>query len=84
MISTSELNICIKENLFDMIPMTIAVIDNNFNIVHANNLFKETFGQWENKKCHEVYKNSDSLCKKACALEEAKHRMDILEEIDAI
>ncbi len=62
MISTSELNICIKENLFDMIPMTIAVIDNNFNIVHANNLFKETFGQWENKKCHEVYKKRDSLC----------------------
>ena len=59
MISTSELNICIKENLFDMIPMTIAVIDNNFNIVHANNLFKETFGQWENKKCYEVYKNKD-------------------------
>ena len=62
MISTSELNICIKENLFDIIPMTIAVIDNNFNIVHANNLFKETFGQWENKKCHEVYKKLDVLC----------------------
>jgi len=45
-----------------MIPMTIAVIDNNFNIVHANILFKETFGQWENKKCHEVYKKRDLLC----------------------
>jgi len=63
MISTSELNICIKQKLFDTIPMTVAVIDTNFNIIHANNMFKEIFGLWENKKCHAVYKNSDVLCK---------------------
>ena len=62
MISTSDLNICIYANLFDMIPMTVSVIDTDFNIVYANNIFSQTFGPWENKKCYEVYKNSDSVC----------------------
>ncbi len=63
MITTSELNVCIKKNLFDAVPMTVAVIDKNFNIVYANSLFQDVFGPWENKKCHAVYKNSDTLCK---------------------
>ena len=62
MISTAYLKVCIKENLFDIVPMTIAIIDDKFNLVHANKMFKQVFGPWKNKKCHEVYKNLDSLC----------------------
>lgn len=62
MISIRELDHCMKENLLDVIPMTVAVIDDKFNIIHANKQFTEKFGEWENRKCHEVYKNSEDIC----------------------
>lgn len=52
----------IREHLFDVVPMSIAVIDRSFNIVLANKAFEEMFGAWEGKKCHAVYKKSASLC----------------------
>jgi len=52
----------IQNNLFDAVPMSMAVIDRNFSIVHANKTFEEMFGLWRNRKCYSVYKNQDSVC----------------------
>jgi len=58
----SELKDWEREQLFDAIPMSIAAIDHDFNIVHANLAFERMFGPWRNRKCFDVYKNRDSLC----------------------
>ena len=58
----SDLDFWIKENLFDVVPMAIAVINPDFDLVYANKAFEQMFGSWHNRKCFSVYKNRDSLC----------------------
>jgi PAS domain S-box-containing protein len=52
-----------KREFFEIVPFNVAVIDRNYNIVSANNNFKEYFGDWNDKKCFEVYKNLRRPCK---------------------
>jgi PAS domain S-box-containing protein len=52
----------IKDELFNAVPMGIAVIDQEFNVVHANQAFQEMFGEWKSRKCYDVYKDRDSIC----------------------
>ena len=47
---------------FDLIPFNVAVIDKQFNIVEANDNFREYFGDWEEKKCYTVYKKQNKPC----------------------
>lgn len=60
----------IRENLFNAVPMAIAVIDRKFNIIHANTAFEQMFGLWQNRKCYAVYKGRKSVCK-ICKSDEA-------------
>jgi len=60
--SHADLNDWIKENLFDAVPMGIAVIDPEFNLIHANQAFARMFGAWKNRKCYDVYKDRTSIC----------------------
>ena len=57
-----EIESWIKENLFNAVPMAIAVIDRQFNLVHANQAFEQMFGSWQGHRCYEVYKGRDSKC----------------------
>jgi len=52
----------IKENLVDFVPMSIAAIDREFNVVYANRSFERKFGSWQSQKCFSVYKNRDTVC----------------------
>ena len=52
----------IGDELFHAVPMRIAVIDREFNIVHANQAFEKEFGDWRDKKCFEAYKDRNSVC----------------------
>ncbi len=52
----------IRGNLFDVIPMAVAVIDQTYNLVLANKAFEQMFGAWQNRKCYTVYKDRTSLC----------------------
>ena len=58
----ANLKIWLKEQLFEAVPMGIAVIDKDFNLVFANKAFERMFGKWQNRKCYDVYKNRDSVC----------------------
>jgi PAS domain S-box-containing protein len=60
--SKLDLKTWVNENLFNVVPVAIAVIDNDFNLVYANNFFEKMFGTWEGKKCYSVYKNRNSMC----------------------
>jgi PAS domain S-box-containing protein len=52
----------VKKNLFNVVPMAIAAINKEFEIVYANRAFENIFGKWKNKKCFAVYKSRDSMC----------------------
>ncbi len=62
-----ELKRWLSEKLFNAAPVHIAVIDRDFNLVHANHSFETTFGAWRNRKCYEVYKDRDSVCSRCFA-----------------
>ncbi len=59
---SDDLNAWIHEQLFDAVPMGIAVIDHEFNLVRANKAFEQMFGQWRGRKCYTVYKSRETLC----------------------
>jgi signal transduction histidine kinase len=48
--------------LFEEMPLNVAVIDREYNIVDANTRFTKKFGDWEGKKCYAVYKKLDQPC----------------------
>jgi PAS domain S-box-containing protein len=62
MIAPASVDKWIEENLFDVVPMAIAVIDKEFNLVYANTAFEQMFGPWKDRKCFSVYKSHDSKC----------------------
>jgi len=50
------------EELFQLVPYNIAIIDRDYNIVKANDNFAEYFGNWRGRKCYKVYKKIDQPC----------------------
>ncbi len=58
----TDLNKWINTQLFDAIPLGIAVIDTEYNLVYANDTFEQMFGPWKNRKCYRVYKSKDGMC----------------------
>jgi len=63
------MNDTILEKLFQQVPFNVAVIDREFNIVQANNNFKDYFGYWRGKKCYAVYKKLNQPCNNCPAVE---------------
>ena len=59
-------------DLFNQVPINIAIIDRKYRIVDANMKFVETFGTWEGKKCFQAYKNKKRVCRKCQAAETFK------------
>lgn len=57
----------IEENLFDLVPSAVAVMDRDFRVVAANRTFESLFGEWKGRKCHEVYKGSKRRCPRCSA-----------------
>jgi PAS domain S-box-containing protein len=53
----------IQTQLFDTVPMAMAVIDAHFEIVYANQAFDATFGQWQGRRCHDVYLGRKQRCR---------------------
>jgi len=48
--------------LFEQVPVNIAVIDRDYNIVEANQGFEDKFGNWRKRKCYAVYKGRRRPC----------------------
>ncbi|MEJ2658520.1 MAG: PAS domain-containing protein, partial [Desulfobacterales bacterium] len=60
--SPKNLERWISLQLIDSIPLGIAVIDPDYNLVYANKAFEKLFGAWKNRKCYNAYKNKDEMC----------------------
>ncbi len=64
-----EIRKWIQTRLFDEVPVSICVIDRDFNIVEANRLFGRTYGTWEGRRCYTAYKGRPERCGKCGAQE---------------
>jgi PAS domain S-box-containing protein len=58
----SDLERWVNLQLIETIPLGIAIIDPEFNLVYANNTFEQLFGDWKNRKCYNAYKNENEMC----------------------
>lgn len=52
----------INKSVFDKVPMSVAVIDPQYNLVYANPSFEKMFGTWKDRKCFSAYKNLEGVC----------------------
>jgi signal transduction histidine kinase len=52
----------IRTELWDQVPVSIAVINRNFEIVEANRSFVDTYGSWKGRPCYSVYKGRKDRC----------------------
>lgn len=53
--------------LADLVPLNVAVIDRSMQIVAANRTFREFFGDWQAKRCFEVFKGEPQKCRTCLA-----------------
>ena len=60
--SNPELDKLLGREMFEQVPFNVAVIDRDFRVVAANRSFREFFGNWEERHCHHVFKNSPERC----------------------
>ena len=57
----------LREQLFEQVPCSIAVIDRDYSIVDHNRKFQELFGPGRGKLCHMVYKKRKKPCEQCIA-----------------
>lgn len=55
--------------LFERVPCYISIVDRDFNIIRANEKFRETFGDSRSKTCYEAYKKKRTPCQNCPAAE---------------
>ena len=60
----------LKLSMFQQVPFCVAVIDRELSLAAANERFEEYFGEWRERRCHEVYKRAAEPCQ-ACPAERA-------------
>ncbi|MCB2212036.1 PAS domain-containing sensor histidine kinase [bacterium] len=48
--------------LFDEVPCFISIQDRDLNVIDANRLHRETFGERYGGKCYELYKHREEAC----------------------
>nr|MBN2277381.1 PAS domain-containing protein [candidate division Zixibacteria bacterium] len=59
---SKALNELLYDQFFQQVPFNVAIIDRDYNIIEANNNFREYFGDWQGKKCFSVYKKQKTPC----------------------
>lgn len=63
---TEDVHNWVRTQLWDQVPVRIAVINNDFHIVEANKSFRTAFGDWKHRPCYTVYKGRSERCE-GCA-----------------
>jgi PAS domain S-box-containing protein len=57
----------VRAELWNQVPVAISIIDRDFEIVEANREFQETYGEWRDRPCYEVYKDRIERCGQCAA-----------------
>ncbi len=78
---TDDLKRWVRTELWDQVPVSIAVINRDFDILEANKSFADTYGRWQGRKCYAVYKGRSTRCETCGAAETFKDgRIRVREE----
>lgn len=72
------------EKLFQLVPYNIAVIDRQFNVVEANERFADTFGEWQGRKCYNVFKGLSRPCQECPAVKVFEDGQDRVTDVNGI
>jgi signal transduction histidine kinase len=64
---TEDIRDWVRTQLWDQVPVRIAVIDRGFRIVEANDSFRSAYGEWREKPCFTVYKGRSEHCERCAA-----------------
>jgi len=59
----------LSTKLFDEVPVSICVIDRQFQIVKANRQFQREYGPSTHRPCYQVYKGRQAPCEDCAAVE---------------
>ena len=51
-----------ERGIFDVLPVPVAIINRQNDLVYANREFKRVFGAWEGRKCWQAYHKTDTPC----------------------
>ncbi|KPJ92677.1 MAG: hypothetical protein AMS18_06880 [Gemmatimonas sp. SG8_17] len=63
-----DIDTWLQANLFDEVPVSICVIDRNFQIVKTNRRFSNEYGPATQRHCYEVYKGRGDRCENCAAV----------------
>ncbi|MFH1723725.1 MAG: ATP-binding protein [Elusimicrobiota bacterium] len=63
-----EIESWLRSSLFNEVPVSICVIDRGFRIIEANRRFREEYGPWKDRACHEVCKGLEEPCERCGAV----------------
>jgi PAS domain S-box-containing protein len=58
-----DLKAWISNELFDKVPVSICVVDKEFQIIQANRRFRDLHGEWRGRYCFELYKQRSERCR---------------------
>ena len=75
---TADMDFWKERGAFDLLPVPLAVINRQHDIVYANREFGQIFGAWEGRKCWQAYHKTDTPCENpTCAHVFEEGRADI-------
>jgi len=60
------------KNYFNSMPCFLTVQDRDLNIIDANSRFQKEFGEFEGRRCYQVYKNRPDRCE-VCPVDRTFH-----------
>jgi signal transduction histidine kinase len=66
---TEDVRDWVRTELWDKVPVRIAVIDRTFRIVEANQSFRAAYGEWREKSCFSIYKGRSKRCEGCAAIQ---------------
>lgn len=58
----------IEKDLFDQLPLSIAVMDRTFTVVQANEVFQQAYGEWQGRKCYWLREHRRNRCPHCAAV----------------
>lgn len=73
-----------KNKIFEVLPVSVAIINTEKEIIYANKHFTKTFGQWEKLKCWEAYHKTGEMCKHRSCARAFEKQMPIVSKGDGV
>lgn len=58
----------IRDALLSQLPLSIAVMDRHFAVVEANEVFRNTYGDWRGQKCYWLREHRETRCPHCAAV----------------